>query len=52
MKQVWANLAIWSRTASTTAGAACPTLTTAIPDPRSINELPSTSTRIAPGDSM
>ena len=46
MKQVWENLATWSRTASTTAGAAWPTLTTAMPAPRSISELPSTSTRI------
>ena len=33
MKQVWANRPTWSWTASTTAGAAWPTLTTAIPEP-------------------
>src|SRR4051794_2817443 len=48
MKQVWVNAATCSVTASTTAGAALPTLTTAIPDPRSISELPSTSTSTPP----
>ena len=52
MKQVWENRATWSRTASTTAGAAWPTLTTAMPAPRSISELPSTSTRMAPDASL
>src|SRR4051794_33074341 len=42
MKQVWVNAATCSRTASTTCGAAFPTLTTAIPEPRSISELPPT----------
>src|SRR4051812_15819011 len=48
MKQVWVNAATCSRTASTTAGAALPTLTTAMPEPRSISELPSTSTSTPP----
>ena len=48
MKQVWVNRPTWDRTASTTRGAAWPTLTTAMPDPRSMRELPSTSTRTAP----
>ena len=37
-----------STTRSTTRGAAFPTPTTAMPEPRSINELPSTSTRTPP----
>ena len=48
MKQVWENRATWSVTASTTPGAAWPTLTTAMPAPRSISEFPSTSTTMAP----
>src|SRR3954469_19724163 len=48
MKQVWVNAATCSCTASTTCGAALPTLTTAIPEPRSISELPSTSTSTPP----
>src|SRR3954469_4048060 len=44
MKQVWVNAATCSVTASTTAGAALPTFTTAMPEPRSMSELPSTST--------
>ncbi len=52
MKQVWVNRATCWLTASTTAGTAWPTLTTAIPDPRSMRALPSTSTRIAPDASL
>src|SRR4051794_29611899 len=48
MKQVCVKAATCSLTAWTTTGAALPTLTTAIPDPRSISELPSTSTRTPP----
>src|SRR4051812_20432398 len=48
MKQVCVKAATCSRTASTTAGAALPTLTTAMPEPRSISELPSTSTSTPP----
>src|SRR3954467_15041219 len=48
MKQVWVKAATCSCTASTTAGAALPTLTTAIPEPRSMSELPSTSTSTPP----
>src|SRR3954452_9632224 len=48
MKQVCVKAATCSRTASTNAGAALPTLTTAMPEPRSISELPSTSTSTPP----
>jgi hypothetical protein len=48
MKQVWVNAATCVLTASTTLGAALPTLVTAMPDPKSISELPSTSTRTPP----
>ena len=48
MKQVWVNAATWSCTACTTRGAELPTLVTAIPEPRSISELPSTSTSTPP----
>src|SRR5689334_15848815 len=48
MKQVWVKAATCSVTAATTAGAALPTLTTAMPEPRSIRELPSMSTRTPP----
>ncbi len=34
MKQVWAKRPTWPATASTTAGAAWPTLTTAMPGPQ------------------
>src|SRR6478736_4377467 len=43
MKQVWVNAATCSCTRETTPGAAFPTLVTAMPDPRSISELPSPS---------
>ena len=42
------NAATCSCTRLTTDGAALPTLTTAMPEPRSISELPSTSTRTPP----
>ena len=48
MKQVWLNRVAWRATASTTSGTAWPTDATAIPEPRSMSWLPSTSTRIAP----
>ena len=48
MKQVWAKSATCRVTASTTRGSAWPTLATAIPDPRSISWLPSTSSSRAP----
>ena len=44
------NAATWSVTRRTTAGAALPTEITAMPEPKSISELPSTSTmHAAPG---
>jgi hypothetical protein len=48
MKQVWVNRSTASRTASTTAGAALPTLVTAMPAPRSMSTLSSAS-RSVPG---
>src|SRR5215207_2654425 len=48
MKQVWVKAATCSCTAATTRGAALPTLTTAMPEPRSMSELPSTSTTTPP----
>lgn len=48
MKQVCVNASTWSRTASTTRVALLPTVVTAIPDPRSMSELPSTSTTTPP----
>src|SRR3954454_22493634 len=48
MKQVWVKAATCSCTAATTRGDELPTLSTAIPDPRSISELPSTSTITPP----
>ena len=42
------NAATCSRTASTTRGALLPTVVTAMPEPRSISELPSTSTTTPP----
>src|SRR3954470_17387900 len=48
MKQVWVKAATCSLTASTTAGAALPTPVTAMPEPRSMSELPSTSTTTPP----
>ena len=37
MKQVWVKSATWARTVSTTRGAALPTVTTAMPEPKSIS---------------
>src|SRR3954454_22948664 len=48
MKQVWVNAATCSCTRATTAGAALPTVVTAIPEPRSIRVLPSVSSRTPP----
>src|ERR1700750_2189506 len=52
MKQVWVNLAACSATRADTRGAALPTDTTAIPDPKSIRELPSASTITPPPASV
>ena len=48
MKQVWVKSATCACTASTTRGAALPTETTAMPEPKSISWLPSTSTTMPP----
>ena len=48
MKQVCVNASTWAWTASTTRGALLPTVVTAMPDPRSIRQLPSTSTTMPP----
>ena len=48
MKQVWVNRSTCSCTAATTCGAALPTVVTAIPEPKSISELPSASTTTPP----
>src|SRR6266550_3641092 len=48
MKQVWVNLATCSRTRSVTRGALLPTETTAMPEPKSMSELPSASTSTPP----
>ena len=48
MKQVWVKSATCSCTASTTRGAALPTEVTAMPEPKSISWLPSTSTTMPP----
>ncbi len=48
MKQVWVNRSTCSCTAATTWGAALPTVVTAIPEPKSISELPSASTTTPP----
>ena len=48
MKQVWVKSATWACTRSTTRGAALPTVVTAMPEPKSISWLPSTSTRTPP----
>ena len=52
MKQVWVNLAACSATRADTRGAALPTETTAIPEPKSIRELPSASTITPPPASV
>ena len=48
MKHVWVKSATWRWTASTTRGAALPTVVTAMPEPKSMSWLPSTSRRIPP----
>ena len=48
MKQVWVNSATWARTASTTRGAELPIVVTAMPEPRSMSRLPSTSSTMPP----
>ena len=48
MKQVCVNACTWAATASATRGLALPTVVTAMPDPKSISELPSTSTTTPP----
>ncbi len=48
MKQVWVKSATCSRTASTTRGEELPIVVTAMPEPRSMNRLPSTSSRMPP----
>ena len=48
MKQVCVNARTCSTTRSTTCGAALPTLATAMPEARSISELPSASTITPP----
>src|ERR1044071_9474820 len=52
MKQVWVNLATCSATRALTRGAALPTETTAMPEPKSISELRSASTITPPPASM
>ncbi len=48
MKQVWVNSATCFCTPATTSGFALPTVVTAMPEPMSISELPSTSRRTPP----
>ncbi len=48
MKQVWVKLATWSATASTTRGDELPIVVTAMPEPRSMSRLPSTSSTMPP----
>src|SRR5215475_2226484 len=48
MKQVWVNCATCSVTLVTTSSALLPTEVTAMPDPKSMSELPSTSTTTPP----
>jgi hypothetical protein len=48
MKQVCVNRCTWSATASVTRGALLPTVVTAMPEPKSMSELPSTSTMTPP----
>ena len=48
MKQVWVNAATCCCTASTTRGEELPIVVTAMPEPRSISRLPSTSSMIPP----
>ena len=48
MKQVWVKSATCCCTAATTRGAELPIVVTAMPDPKSISWLPSTSTTMPP----
>ena len=48
MKQVWVNRSACSRIPAATRGALLPTDVTAIPEPKSISELPSTSMSTPP----
>ena len=48
MKQVWVNCATCACTRSATRGAALPTEVTAMPEPKSMSELPSASTSTPP----
>ncbi len=48
MKHVWVNWATCAWTASTMRGCAFPSEVTAMPDPRSMSELPSASTTTPP----
>ena len=48
MKQVWVKSAACAATASTTRGDALPMVVTAMPEPRSISRLPSTSSTMPP----
>ena len=48
MKQVWVNWPAWCCTRSARRGALFPTEVTAMPEPKSIRELPSTSTSTPP----
>ena len=48
MKQVWVNWATCACTAATTFGCALPSVVTAMPEPRSMSELPSASTTTPP----
>ena len=48
MKQVWVKSATCARTASTTRGAELPMVVTAMPEPKSMSRLPSTSSTIPP----
>ena len=52
MKQVWVNAAICSVTASTTRWLPLPTVVTAMPEPKSISWLPSTSRTMPPAPSV
>ncbi|CQD25250.1 hypothetical protein BN970_07048 [Mycolicibacterium conceptionense] len=48
MKQVWVKSAAWAATASTTRGDELPIVVTAMPEPRSMSRLPSTSSTMPP----
>ena len=48
MKQVWVKLAACSATAETTRGDELPIVVTAMPEPRSMSRLPSTSSTMPP----